>query len=124
MSKKKRLSEDAFSWIQDTTEKAEKPKPAKKPRARSGKTQAATESTAKRFIFIEYDKNDGHIVATHEILREADELTSKPWTNISEDKAAVRIALTEELSEKELIDIHHNYKIVISNKKPTLVPKD
>jgi hypothetical protein len=124
MSKKKRLSEEAFSWVQDTTGKAEESEPVIEPPPAPGKTKAVSKPSRQRFIFVEYDKKDGRIVATHETLREAGKVTSKPWTNLPKDRAAARIALTDELSDKELIEIHNNYKVVISNKKPALVPKD
>jgi hypothetical protein len=124
MTKKKRISEDAFSWVQDTTEKPEEPKPAEEAPPKKKKSGAVPESTRQRAIFVEYVKKDGRIVATHEIFRETDETTPHPWTTIPKDRAAARIVLSGELLDKGLIYIHQNYKVVISNKKPTLVPKE
>lgn len=145
MSRRRRLSEDAVGslpWVRKTTEKAEEPKPAnqqkekaeepkparkarpkpKKSRA-AAKSKAAAKSASQRFVNIEYDKNDGTIIATHEVLGEAEE-ASGPWTNIPADMATSIIVLTGDLFDKDLIDIHINYKVVVSRKKPTLVPKD
>src|SRR5262245_61207698 len=123
MSKKKRLSDDAFSWVQNTAEKAEQPKPAKKASPRQEKPETVAPSARQRSIFVKYDKKDGRIVATHEDFRETDEAASHPWITIPRDKAVARIVLSEELLAEDLIEIHRNYKVVISNKKPTLVPK-
>jgi len=135
---KKRLSKDAFSWVQNTAEQGEEPKPAKeepkpakeaspksakKSPARAAKTKAVPESERRRSIFVEYAKKDGQIIATHEIFRETDETVTHPWTTIPKDRAVARIVLSEELLDKKLIDIHRNYKVVISNKQPALVPK-
>ena len=139
---------DPFSWVQDTTGKAKKPKSAKKSPAKRRKAQAtpepvapepappeldateldatepdADESASQRFIFVKYDKNDGRIVATHEIHHKAGELTDNPWTSLPENRAAARVALTGELADKDLSDIHSNYKVVISNRKLKLVLK-
>ena len=128
---KKRLSKDAFSWVQNTTEQDEEPKPAKKasPKsakkapARAAKPKAVPESEPGRSIFVVYAKKDGQIIATHEIFRGTDETTTHPWTTIPKDRAVARIVLSEELLDKKLIDIHRNYKVVLSNKKPALIPK-
>jgi hypothetical protein len=121
---KKRLSKDAFSWVQNTAEQGEEPKPAKKASPRPVKQKAPPTSDRGRSIFVEYVKKDGQIIATHEIFRETDEATTHPWTTISKDRAVARIVLGEELLDKKLIDIHRNYKVVITNKKPALVPKE
>lgn len=121
---KKRLSKDAFSWVQNTTEQGEEPKPAKKASPKPAKQTTARKSDRRRSIFVEYMKKDGQIIATHEIFRETDEATTHPWTTIPKDRAVARIVLNSELLDKKLIDIHRDYKVVISNKKPALVPKE
>jgi hypothetical protein len=121
---KKRLSKDAFSWVQNTTEQGEEPNPAKKATPKPVKQKTASKSDRRRSIFVEYVKKDGQIIATHEIFRETDKTTAHPWTTIPKDRAVARIVLSEELLDKKLIDIHRNYKVVISNRKPTLVPKE
>ncbi|HEV2915037.1 MAG TPA: hypothetical protein VGX92_17300 [Pyrinomonadaceae bacterium] len=142
MSKKKPRSKDPHSWIRDTTKKAEEPEPARqaaktKQAEKPVTTQAADETHAgpgeaaadsapapKRFIAIQYDKKDGRIFATHEVISESQESATEAPAIASEDTASARIALTGELLDKKLIDIHENYKVVISKTKPTLVPKD
>lgn len=147
MRKKRRLSENAvgsLSWVRKT-EKAEEPKPANNPQEKveeskpakkaakkatakprkskaPSKSEAATESTPSRFVNVEYDKNDGSIIATHEVIGEVENVKG-PWTNVPADKETDVIALTGDLFDKDLIDIHMNYKVVISKNKPTLVPK-
>jgi hypothetical protein len=121
---KKRLSKDAFSWVQKTAGQGKEPKPAKKASPKPVQQKTAPKSERRRSIFVEYLKKDGQIIATHEILRETDKTTAHPWTEIPKDRAVARIVLSEELLEKKLIDIHRNYKVVISNRKAALVPKE
>ena len=132
MSKKKPRSKDPHSWIKDTTKKAAGPKQAKKPEppvaadetpAGPGEETAASKRTPQQFVIVRYDKNDGHILATHRAYPGAQRSTIQAPADVSEDRATAIIALTGELLDKKLIDIHENYKVVISKKKPTLVPK-
>jgi hypothetical protein len=122
MAKKKRLSDDAFSWVQNT-ETANKSKSAKRTPAQPIKSRSAAKSGSKRIILVEYDQNDGAIVATHEILSTSEEVANDPGGGVSEGETTARVALIGELLDKQLIDIHRNYKVVISRKKPKLVPK-
>lgn len=142
MSKKKPRSKDPHSWIKDTTKKIEKPEPANeaaetKPAEKLGPPAEATdetpagtaeematrESTGQRVVIIEYDKSDGRILATHEAMGEGQDSASEAPASVSADRAVARLALTGELLDKMLIDIHENYKVVISKTKPALVPK-
>lgn len=138
MAKKRRLSEnavDSLPWIRKTTENAEEPKPVTKGKAKPSKLKsaikartvtkinaAAARSTPERLISVEFDTKNGAIISTHEMVCEAEEITSEHGTSVSES-AVAGVALTGELFDKALIDIHNNYKVVISKKKPTLVPK-
>lgn len=123
MPNRRRISEDAFSWVQNTTEKEKDSKPSQEAPASPKKPKATPKSTRKRSIFVEYDKKDGRIVATHEIFREADETLDDLLKEVPEGKAVVRLNLTGDLADKELIEIHKNCKVAISKKKPKLVPK-
>jgi hypothetical protein len=138
MAKKKRLSEnavDSLPWIRKTTENAEEPKPAKKTKATPRKANTATEattvakiksagrSTPKRVISVEFNRNDGAIISTHEMVCDAEEITSEHVTSASENSYVTAVVLTGDLFDKALIDIHNSYRVVISRKKPTLVPK-
>jgi hypothetical protein len=121
MAKNKR---DPFSYVQDTTEKTKMPKPTKKSPVKPKKSKPKPEPTPQRFIFVKYDTNDGRIVATHEMHRQAEELPDNPWTSVAKDRASAKVALTGELFNKQLGDIHNDYKVVITNKKLKLVPKN
>jgi len=128
MPKNKRLSENALSWVKNTTIEAEKPaEPAKKAEPRAAKSRPAaesmTKSTGERFIFVKYDNNDGRIIATREILRADHQALDNPWTAIPEGKAVARLDLTGDLADKKLIDIHKNYKVVGTKNKPKLALK-
>ena len=119
MSKNKR---DPFSWVQNTTKKTKMPKPTKKSPAKPRKPKPS-EPTPQRFIFVTYDTNDGRIVAAHEMHSQAEELPDNAWTNVRKENTAAKVALTGELLNKQLSDIHNDYKVVTSNKKLKLVPK-
>jgi hypothetical protein len=123
MSKKKTSGENVTSGNRDSAQKPGKPKPAGETSAEAGEDRRTARVTRKRAIFVKYNKSDGSIVATHEAFSEANASQAKPWTTIQKGKAAARIVLTEELVDKELIDIHLNYKVVIEDRKPTLVLK-
>lgn len=123
MSKKKRPSEKVSSRSQDKAQTSAKPKPADKPPAKTGEVRVVAGAARKRAIFVKYDRKDGNIVAIHEIFPDANPTQGKPWTTIPKDKAAVKIALTDELIDKDLIYIHQNYKVILVERKPTLVPK-
>lgn len=133
MSKKRPRSKDPHSWIKDTTKNAAGPGPSGKPEAPSAADEtpaepaeeetAAPEAEPQRFVTVEYYKNDGRIFSTQEVLREAQADAGEAPASVSEDRAAASIGLTGELLDKKLADIHENYKVVISKKKPTLVPK-
>lgn len=114
---------DPFDWVQNTKGKIKRPKSAKKSPAKPRKPKAAPEPTPERFIFVKYDTNDGRIVATHKIHRQAEESTDNPWKSLPEGRAAAQVGLIGELADKEPSDIHMNYKVVISKKKLKLVPK-
>jgi hypothetical protein len=141
MSKKKPRSKDPHSWIKDTTKQSKAPgkasqaaksEPAEKLAAQeetdetSAEQEAQTatlEATPQRTIIVEYDKNDGSILATHEVFQEAYADAGQAPASASEGRAAARIILTGKLLDKRLLDIHENYKVVITKKKPTLIPK-
>jgi hypothetical protein len=142
MSKKKPRSKDPHSWIKDTTKKGEEPEPADQaakikpaqkleaPEAADetssgpGEEMAAREPIRQRAVIVEYDKKDGQILATHEVIGDAQQSAGEASAGVSAGNAAARIALSGELLDKSLIDIHENYKVVISNTNPTLAPKD
>jgi hypothetical protein len=123
MPRKKRLSEDNLSWIQDTTERAAEPEPAEAAASESAPSPAMPKSRSERVIFIEYDKNNGNIVSTHEVHSEADEPAETPWTTTTADFAVVKCKLGAELSDKDLVYIHTKYKVVLQRRKPKLVPR-
>ena len=126
MSRKRPRSKDPHSWIKDTTKTSETPK-AKGSEAtespRTEKARARPKATPQRFIYVEFDPTDGSIIASHELHREAEESAIQSWTSASKDRLTARVPLTGELFDKDLIDIHNDYRVVISRKKPTLVPK-
>lgn len=121
MSKKKPRSRDPHSWIKDTTKKPAAEAAEEAPAAAAD--EETDESGPRRFVVVEFYKNDGRIHAAHEIHPDAQASTDEPPASSSEDTAAARIALTGDLSDKSLLEIYKSHKVDVSKKKPTLVPK-
>lgn len=152
MSRKKPRSRDPHSWIKDTTKKAEESAPAASAvtgeaaatgeappagdaagEAPAAGTEAAAaagqeeetaedEGTATRFVVVEYDRDDGSILATHELLGETPGAAGKLQSSIPGGRAAV-IPLSGKMGDKGLLDIHENHRVDTSKARPTLVPK-
>lgn len=146
MSKNKRRSKDPHSWIKDTTKPAAEPEPSERPESEAaavaaeatpaGPEEAAEpeaeeveeveedESVPRRYVVVEYDTSDGRIIAMHDATEEDQERGGGLQVLAAEGKAATRIALTGEMLDKTLLDIHDNHKVDTSKKKkPALVPK-
>ena len=136
MSRRRPRSNDPHSWIKDTTKKSGEPEAS----AQAAETEPAEESATagaagadeetaapkgapRRVVVVEYLKNDGSIVTVHEMYHEASEGAAETPASASEGSAVARVALTDKMVDKTLLDIHENYKVAISKKKPTLVPK-
>lgn len=117
MPNKKTRSKDPHSWIKDTTKKAAEADAAAEPE------EAAAESGPRRCVTFEFDPSDGRILATHEVLGATGAAVGQAPRRLAEGKASACIALAGELRDKPLLDLHRNYKVVISDAKPTLVPK-
>ena len=137
MSKKKPRSKDPHSWIRDTTKKPGEGKAsapessapaagagkAEEPGAAEAAAEEVPEGVPRRSVVVEYDRNDGGILATHEMAREAAEASAELPASSSEGSTAARITLTGELFDKTLLDIHENYRVDVSKARATLVPK-
>jgi len=83
---------------------------------------AEDEGAAPRLVVVEYDKNDGRILATHELLGEPPGAAGEIESSTPEGKAAI-IPLTGKMRDKTLLDIHQNHRVDTSKAKPTLAPK-
>jgi hypothetical protein len=128
MSKKKPRSKDPHSWIKDTTKKAaEQPEEeavaAAETAAEPEEEPEADDSGPRRFVVVAYDRNDGRIVALHEMHDEERGGVSVTAARLPENIVEARIALTGALRDKSLGDLHDNHKVDASKKKPALVPK-
>ena len=75
------------------------------------------------WVYVLYDKSDGTILSVSEKSADADEKLSHPWGMIEEPRVFAEVNLTGDMAEKGLIDIHDNYKVVVSRRKARLVPK-
>ncbi|NIV03800.1 hypothetical protein GWN26_07505 [Candidatus Saccharibacteria bacterium] len=131
--KKKRLSKDAFDWVEDTSgkeeeasakagEKAEKSQQRKSKPAKTEKTAAESEAGQQKTLFVKYLKEDGSIVATQEVQTTKDKSGIQPWSEIPENMAVTAISLTGQFAGKTLLEIHTQYRVEVSGKKPKLVP--
>lgn len=126
MSKKKTRSRDPHSWIKDTTKKAVGPGPSEQPDDEAPVAEPeeaeAGDSVRRRYVFVEYDTSDGHIIAMHEETEEGQGRIDAVSARASEGRAAARITLTGKLLDKSLVDLHDNYRVSTSKSKPALVP--
>lgn len=126
MSKKKPRSRDPHSWIKDTTKKAVGPGPSEEPGeeapAAEPEEAEADDAGRRRYVFVEYDAGDGRIIAMHEETEEGQGQIDAVSARTSEGRAAARITLTGKLLDESLVDLHDNYKVDASKKKPALVP--
>ena len=122
MSKKKAHSKDPHSWVKDTTKKAAAASEPEAAGARAADEEPA-EDAPRRLLIVEYEKNGGDIIATHEVVCEWSEDAVADPPSGSKTGAVVRILLTGEMFEKTLLDIHENYKVDVSGARPKLVPK-
>ncbi len=89
------------------------------------KTQQVASSVKKkqRTIFIKYKKRSGEIVAIQEILQESEKSGGVPWSEIPDDMDAKPFDLNGELANKQIIEIHKDYKIKKSGRGVELTRK-
>jgi len=141
MVERRRLREDAFAWVRDTTRGQAKSPPAPGPVAAeplSAETtveaSAVEDATAgsedqsgvahpgERSIFVKYRKDTGDIVAIREVLPTR-QLTSLPWASIPDDMAVAAFVLGGDLLDKRIIEIHHQYKVTRAGSSTQLTAK-
>jgi len=128
MAKKPRLKDDAFAWVQDTSEKKPAPEPPvpaqlEKPLAatRTKKQQISPTGGRQRAILVKYDRSTGQIIACRGSQSESGKSSKNPWSKIPKDNAVAEIDLPGELADKELIEIHAGFKIDASGAAPRLI---
>lgn len=123
MAKKdKRLSKDAFDWVQDTSGKSEEDKTASK--ERPAKSTGATKETGTRKarkVFVRYIKKSGQIMAVQEMSEALTGDITNPWAEVPKEQQVETFELSGNLKEKGLLDIHTNYRVDTGGKKPKLV---
>jgi len=122
MTKKPKLSKDAFEWVKPTTPETKPAAPAETkktsaPLKRSGRAPAKKE----RKILVKYKKRNGAIAAILEISEEQPGIMANPFIIVPEDDGMEEFVLPGELLNKELIEIHANYKVDTAGKAPKLV---
>jgi len=124
MAKKKRLKEDAFAWVKDTTAEAEEPKAAEPTLASRMEKEAQPPEEVDRVILVKYRKDSGAILATHEVLAGQREKSRDYWTDLAEGDQVAEISLPAELASQSLVEIHTNYVVVGSSKNARLARKE
>lgn len=128
MSKKKPRSKDPHSWIRDTTKKAVDQPEEEAAAETTGEPETeegpeADDTGPRRFVVVDYDRNDGRIISVHEVHDEARGGVSVTAARLPEHVVEARIVLTGALRDKSLGDLHDNHKVDTSKRKPALVPK-
>jgi hypothetical protein len=118
--KKKRLKGDAFVKSPGQTET---PEEQSQETAELTEEQEVSQTGSERIIFVRYTKSDGQISAIQEILLDRDKMSGLPWTNIPEDMEVKEFVLTDDLLDKDIINIHQDYKVSTTRGKPKLIPK-
>jgi hypothetical protein len=130
MTKKSRVNQEAFGWVDsvvDTKDQAtEQPKPAETKKAARRKTvekkatQRKSETTSAekndRLLVVAYKNENGDIMASQELTFDAEGNGNISWSGISKDTTVKVFKLIGELADKEIIEIHRNYKVTGSGK--------
>jgi|GEM_PF-5692980 len=120
--KEKRLSKDAFDWVQDTSGESREEKPAgKKKSAASAKPAGKTGSRKSRQVYVRYVKESGQIVAVQEMSEALTGDITNPWAEVPTEQQVETFPLTGDLKEKRLLEIHTNYQVDTGGKKPKLI---
>lgn len=121
MAKKKRIKEDAFAWVQDTSEKDVA--------TSSGKaTTAAAQSSTDEIpikkaepFYVKYLAVDGSIVATQKRPKwESSSDSAYPWSQLGKGESAARF----ELDDNPTMFVVHTTKKVVKNEDETIELKD
>jgi hypothetical protein len=131
MTKKSRVKNGSL-WGNSPTDKQEATaqhdtsvRSIPEPSSQTAKTKSTTKAKPKvsdatnkkqRTIFIAFNKATGDIVATQELMLDNANDSEIPWSEIPADVTAKSFKLTGELADKQLIEIHTNYKVTGSGK--------
>lgn len=130
MTKKSRVNQDAFGWVDDVVasnvEATEPPKPTRTKRVSSSKAVKKESTTAKpetitpknkdRLLVVAYKNENGDIMASQELTFDSEGNGNISWSGISKDTTVKVFKLTGALADKEIIEIHRNYKVTGSGK--------
>lgn len=127
MPRKSRVKENAFDWVDGSTEKDEKQETKKRTPSNQKpvKKTVAPKRTAKktRVISITYKKETGEILAIQE-SQQAKTIDDKfILSQLPEEMDFKSIKLTDEFADKRLIEIHKNCKISKSGRSIKLILK-
>ena len=130
MTEKSRVKKDAFGWVDDVVDKGqavEQPVSARKKRASSGKAVKTESALAEakpeavtnnnqRLIIVAYKNETGDIMASQELMFDSEGNGNISWSRIPADMAVKIFKLIGKLADKEIIEIHRNYKVTGSGK--------
>jgi hypothetical protein len=125
MTNKSRIKDDAFGWVDEVIEPEQtvaQPKPTPTKRATSRKTVKTKSASAKakseavthksqRLVVIAYKNENGDIMASQELTFDSQGNGNISWSGISKDMTVKVFKLIGELADKEIIEIHRNYKV-------------
>jgi hypothetical protein len=128
MTKKPRVKKDAFDWVDSATDKeqvVEQPMQLQTESSNKVSEPQSTSPTVKsesatfekqRCIFVAFNINTGDIMATQELMLNNVNDRDISLSGLLEDMTAKVFKLTGELADKEIIEIHSNYKVTESGK--------
>lgn len=126
MKKKSRVKSDAFNWVDGVIDKdyknVEETGLTRTKRATTSealiKEPAITETKHKtassqnqRLVVIAYKNENGDIMASQELTFDSEGNGNISWSGISKDTTVKVFKLIGELADKEIIEIHRNYKV-------------
>jgi hypothetical protein len=127
MTKKSRVKNDAFDWVDNAKEKAqavEQPETTRTEQASSSKAVKTGSDSAKtiseattndqRIIALIYKNETGDIMVSQELMFDKEGKGNISWSAISNDMTVKIFKLTGKLTDKKILEIHRNYKVTES----------
>jgi hypothetical protein len=127
MTKKSRVKNDAFDWVDNAKEKeqaVEQPMPTRTERTASSKAVKTESDSAKtkyeattndqRIIALIYKNETGDIMVSQELMFDKEGKGNISWSAIANDMTVKIFKLTGKLTDKKILEIHRNYKVTES----------
>jgi len=125
MSKKSRISKDAFGWVKDTSKEEEVAQPEKEEISKLAKEPigAQAKMAQERKIYVRYNSKSGDIVSMAEIVKGSPPPAGHPYANLPPGETVNEFTLAGDLQNEKLIDIHQNFKVDPTRSELIPIPK-